>query len=191
MKPLGLALLAGYVACALVARAADATTPVDYAQRSDPFAPGSNAAATPEKKTPATNTSVQDKRVEKNVIERQTAPLGDRRAGIDVKEAREKSVREQDSDRPAATEQPTSGFNHRKAGISTSGDASKPPMVAKYQDSLTAASATNMARFPAMDGATSAKINRFVFRKNPPENGVLSDSKSVTPAAGGSVLDRK
>src|SRR6476659_1460558 len=97
MKPSGLVLLACFSACVLSLHAADATSPVDYTQRNDPFAPGSNAAATPAKKTPATNANVQDKRVEKNVIERQTAPLGDRRAGIDVKEAREKSVREKDS----------------------------------------------------------------------------------------------
>jgi hypothetical protein len=60
--------------------------------------------------------------------------------------------------------------------------------VAKYQDGLTSASATNMARFPAVDRATGAKINRFVFRKNPDEVSAVTGGAEVTPAAGGSVI---
>ena len=187
MKPSGLVLLAICPAWVAVAWAADATTPVDYAQRNAPFAPAGNPASVPEKQTPTTNAAVQDRRFDKTVIDKSTAPLGDRRAPIDLTEAHEKSVREKDSHRPEAKEQPTSAFSHRKAAISTAGDTTKPPTVAKYQDSLTAASAANMARFPALDKATGAKINRFVFRKNPSENQVIPESKTVTPAAGGAV----
>jgi hypothetical protein len=41
-----------------------------------------------------------------------------------------------------------------------------------------------MARFPAMDQATGVKLNRFVFRKNPPDNGGALPGAPVTPAGG-------
>ncbi len=166
--------------------AADATTPVDYTQRNAPFTPGANV--TPEKKSPETNATVQDKRVDKNVVDKKTSPLGDRRAPIDLTEAREKNVREKESRRPEKIEQPTSAFNHRESRYSTADDTKKPPTVSKYQDSLTSASATNMARFPAMDGATSGKINRFVFRKNGAAPSVALEGTPVTPAAGAAAV---
>lgn len=187
MKPSGIAVFATFSACALVARAADATTPIDYTQRNTPFAP--TASVTPDKQSPATNTRVQEKRVEKTTVDKQTSPLGERRAAIEMKEVREKNVREKDSRRPEKVDQPTSAFNHRQATISPSADTTKPPTVAKYQDSLTAASAANMAKYPAMDRATTAKINRFVFQKNPSDS-AAAGSAPVTPAAGGSVLQK-
>lgn len=168
--------------------AADATTPIDYRQRNEPYAPADSVAA--EKQKPATNRSVQDKRVDKATIEKKTSPLRDQQAAIEMKETRPKEVREKDSRRPEATEHVTSGFDHRQARISTTGDTSKPPTVAKYQDSLAAASATNMAKYPAMDKATSAKINRFVFRKNPIDASAAVNGRPVTPAAGGAVLQK-
>lgn len=170
------------------ASAADATTPVDYTQRNTPFAPAGNV--TPGKKTPETNEALQEKRVEKTTIEKETSPLGERRAAIEMKEAQEKNVRAKDARKPEVKDQKKSAFDHRNAAISTSGDQTKPPTVAKYQDSLAAASASNMARFPALDDATSAKINRFVFRKNPPDaQSGVGDSR-VVPAAGGSPLTK-
>ncbi len=190
MKPPGLAVIAFSVVCAAGLRAADATTPIDFTQRNSPYAPGENPAATPQKKSPAVNEPLQEKRVEKSTIDRRTAPLSGRRSAVEVQEAREKNVVEKDSHRPEKLEEPTSAFNHRSAAITTGGDTTKPPTVAKYQDGLTAASATNMARFPAMDRATGAKINRFVFRKNPTETPVTTSGAAVTPAAGGSPLQK-
>jgi hypothetical protein len=168
--------------------AADATSPVDATERNTTYAP--TATVTPEKQTPASNpnTRVQDRRFQTTTVERQTSPLDGQRAAIEMREARDKNVREKDSHRPERTEQPMSAFNHRPAAISTGTDTTKPPTVAKYQDSLTAASASNMARFPALDRATSAKINRFVFRKNPAEAEGALEGTTVTPAAGGSAV---
>ena len=187
-----------FVALALIflsaARAADATSPLDFAQRNAPFAPG-NATTDPKKDTPKTNERVQQKRVDKPTLDKQTAPLAGRRASITIEETRAKSVREKDSHRPETVEQPTSAFNHKPAGISTSGDAKKPPTVAKYQDGM--ASATpwgpgaargNAPTFSATDAAATAKINRFVFRKNPTETSAATDGARVTPAAGGAVI---
>jgi hypothetical protein len=165
-------------------RAADATSPVDYTQRNAPFAPAADARVVPDQQKPVTNGVIQEKRVDKNLVEKTTAPHADRRAGIDVTETRDKHVREKESQRPAAQEQPTSAFNHRRASIATSSDTTKPPTVAKYQDSLTAASASNMARFPAVGRATTTKINRFVFRKNPADASTPVEGKPVTPAGG-------
>jgi hypothetical protein len=172
----------------LPARASDATKPVDYTQRNDPFAPA--ATITPEKKELPRADAIQDKRVEKTTIDKQPAAIGDRRAAIDVQETREKKVREKNSLRPETVEQPMSAFNHREATITTAADTKKPPTVAKYQDSLTAASASNMARFPALDRATTVKINRFVFKKNSSEAAPVTADAPVTPAAGGSPVQK-
>ena len=66
------------------------------------------------------------------------------------------NVREKQSHRVEPVEVPRSAFDHRTATISTGGDTKQPPLVRKYQDSLVAASATNMARFPALDRATGS-----------------------------------
>ena len=167
--------------------AADATTPIDYRDRNEVFAPADAGAA--KKQRPELNTSVPEKRVGKPLVEKETSPLGAREAAIEMKETRAKDVREKDSRRPEPREHVTSSFDHRESAIRTS-DTTKPPLVAKYQDSLTAATATNMARYPAMEKATSAKINRFVFRKNPTEVAAAVSGSPVTPAAGGSVLQK-
>ena len=174
---------------ATTARAADATTTVDAAQRNTPFAP--EASITPDKKTPETDSTVQDKRVDKTVLDKKPATVGDRRAPIDVTEARDKNVRDKDSRTPEKVEQPLSQFNHRESGISTADSTKKPPTVSKYQDSLTSASATNMARFPALAGATGAKLNRFIFRKNAPEKATALEGAPITPAAGGAAAQTR
>lgn len=181
------------VVVSVAARAADATTPVDYTQRNDPFAPTANVT-TKKKETPKTNDAVQQKRVEPATIDKSTAPLAGRRAPIPLEEARAKAVREKDSHRPETVEQPTSAFNHKPAGISTAADATKPSTVTKYQQSMAAAqpwgpgaARGNTAVFSATDAAAAAKINRFVFRKNPTETSAATDGATVTPAAGGSA----
>jgi hypothetical protein len=75
--------------------------------------------------------------------------------------------------------------------MSTAADSNKPQLITKYQDGLTSASATNMARFPALDRATGAKINRFVFRKNAPDPAVALDGAAITPAAGGATVQKQ
>ena len=164
-------------------RAEDATTPVDLTKRNGFFAPA--ATVNPDQKPMGRDSQVQEKRVEKNTIEKRPATVGDRRAAIDVQEARDKNVREKDSHRPERTEQAMNQFNHRDAAITTAGATTKPPIVAKYQDSLSSARASNMARFPANGGMTASKINRFVFRKNAPEAAALTGDAAITPAGGG------
>lgn len=190
MRSSTLVFLVIICAGALAAHAADATSPVDATQRSAPYAPA--ATVVPGKQAPADNTNqrVQGQRIEPPVVDRQTSPLTDQRAAIDIAERREKNVREKESHRPEAAEQPLSAYNHRESRYATSTPATKPPTVAKYQDSIAAASASNMARFPALEGATAAKINRFVFRKNAAESPGVTNGAAITPAAGGSPIQK-
>jgi hypothetical protein len=182
----GQILLAAFALSVTASRAADATSPIDYTQRNSPYSPAGSVE--PEKKTPALHPTIPEKRVEKPMVEKPTAAISDRRARIEVTETREKQVREKKSHRPEVIEQPTSAYNQQLSHITTSGDTKRPPTVAKYQDSLTAASASNMARFPAVDRATTAKINRFLFRRNPPEIPPVVGTNPVTPVAGGSPI---
>lgn len=188
MRTLPLACLAILGAGAVAVHAAEATRPVDATQRSEAFGVGATVA--PDKQAPGdrTNTQVQERRFESTTLDKKLSPVGGERAAIDVRETREKKVVEKESSKPEARERQMSGYNQKSSTISTGADTRKPPTVARYQDGLTAASATNMARFPALDGATSAKINRFVFRKNPSETTGVTEGKPVTPAAGGSVV---
>lgn len=179
----------------LAARAADATTPIDYTQRNAPFAPA--PAAPPPKQSPEVNATVQRKRVEPPTIEKPAAALGDRRAPLAVEETRAKTVREKQSRRPEGEEQPISPFNHKPAPLTTDASTTKPATVAKYQDSLAAATpwgpgaaSGNTPRFSAADPAAAAKINRFVFRKNPAEPAPSAPGAPVTPAAGGSPVPK-
>jgi hypothetical protein len=189
MKTSGLAVALILVAGALNGRAADATSPIDYTQRNTTYAP--DGSVTVPKQSPASNRAAQqDKRVEKRAVEKSLAPVGERRAGVDVTETREKPVREKDSRRPEVVERKASTYDHKTAPVSTGAHTTSPPMVAKYNDSMMAASAANMARFPAVDRSTTAKINRFVFRRNPAEPGAVTEGSRVVPAAGGSPLPK-
>jgi hypothetical protein len=169
-----------------IARAADATTPVDYTQRNGPFAPGASIA--PEKNAPAIDRAVQDRRIEKPTVAKPAAAIGQRRAAIEVGESRDKTVRDANVRSPELVNAPRSALNHRAATISPAADLRKPPLVTRYQEEMAAASAHMMAVYPALDRATTAKINRFVFRKNNPEPLPATDGAAATPAAGGSSV---
>ena len=162
-------------------RAADAIQAVDYTRKDLAFTPA--ATVTPPVRAPQTDTSVQGKRVDISINDKALSTLAGRRAAVDLQEAQAKNVLEKDSRRPEAREAAMSGFNHRESVIATVSDARKPEMVSKYQASLSAASASNMARFPAAGAATTAKLNRFVFRKNS-SDAAAAVGLPITPAAG-------
>lgn len=164
------------------ARAADPAK-VDYTGRNAPFAAA--VGVTPDKRAPELNSSLQNRRVEPAVVDKKSAAVGERRAGIDLTETREKTIVGKDSRQPEVRERILSSYDHRESRIKTSTPAEKPPIVTRYQDSLSSASATNMARFPALDRATSVRINRFVFRKNEsPGTGAASTAPVVSAARG-------
>jgi hypothetical protein len=190
MKLSGFILSAGLLlAGAVTGWAADATSPLKPAERNTPFA--ATPSVTPEKKEPEANAKVQEKRVDKNVVEKTPAAVGDRRAAISVEETRDKNVRDKNARSPERVEQPMSAYNHRESAMATGANTSKPQTVAKYQDGMTSASATNMSRFPAIDRSTAAKINRFIFRKNAPDTSRALEGATLTPAAGPAAVQKK
>jgi hypothetical protein len=167
------------------AAATDATTPPDYTSRQTAFAPA--ATVTPPAVPLARADALQEKRVDFPAVDKRAAAWGERRAAVSVTEARPKAEVEKDSHRPEAAAPELNAMNHRAALITTAGDTTKPALVARYQDRLTAASATNMERFPAADRATIGRVNRFVFRKN---ESAAAEAAPVVPAAGGSAVQR-
>lgn len=187
LRPIAFVLI---LAVITTARGADATSPVDPAQRNESFAPVQGV--TPELRMPAdsVNSKMEERRVAPNSIERKESPLGSRRAPVETGETREKTVVGKDVRVPETRQLPMSPFDHQSSARSTKDDTRRPPTVSKYQDSLDAASASNMARFPALNSATTAKINRFVFRKNTAEPDRGLGDAPVTPAAGGASLGR-
>jgi hypothetical protein len=182
-------LLIAFFALVASARAADATSPIDYTQRNTPFAPATTGRTT-ETRAPEKNETLQDRKVEKTVIDKSKASVGERRAAVEVGETKEKTIVEKTTVPTEKRPHVASDFDHRDARITTKDEALPNTRVAKYQDSLSAASATNMARFPALGKATTGKINRFVFRKNGAEPTGVTGSAPVVPAAGGGEIKR-
>ncbi len=168
-----------------IGRGADATRPVDYTDRNTPFAPESGVK--PPVQSPAIAEDLQSKRVTPAVINQKSSPLGDRKAAIDVSETRPKSVQEKAVKSPEAKSPSRNDLTDRRSRITTATQVN-PQRVSKYQESLVAASATNMARFPAVDRETTAKLNRFVFRKNAGEPVDSPIGAPISPAAGGSPV---
>ncbi len=168
-----------------LARAADATRTLDYTQRNTPFAP--EAGVKPPVQSPAVVEDLQNKRVTPAVIDRKTSPVGDRKAAVDVNETRPKSVQEKVVKTPDSKAPTRNDLTDKRSGITTAKQIN-PQRVSKYQESLVAASATNMARFPAVGADTTAKVNRFVFRKNAGEPVDSPIGAPISPAAGGSPI---
>lgn len=164
---------------------ADATRPIDYTNRNTPFAP--EAGVKPSVKSPAVVDGLQNKRVTPAVIDRKSSSLGDRKAAVDVSETRPKSVQEKVVQSPDAKKPTRNDMTDRRSEFTTATQVN-PQRVSKYQESLVAASATNMARFPAVDRETTAKLNRFVFRKNAGEPVDSPIGAPISPAAGGSPI---
>ena len=160
--------------------AADAAK-VDYTERSTRFAPV--AGINPDKRVPETNSALQDRRLAPAVTAPQTAAIGSRRAAIDLTEARDKTVLTPDSRRPEAEAPELSRFDHRESRFQPDPAHAGPKMVERYQSALTTANATNQARSPALGAGTTARVNRFVFRRN--AAAPTGPAVDVVSAAGG------
>lgn len=166
---------------------ANPTAPIDVTQRNADFAPA--ASILPGKRTPEVDRDLQDRRVGAPTLDlpRAEAPS---RASIDVAETRAKTVRENPRNLLAPLPPATSPANRRAEALSTSNEVIKPPRVARFQEGLAAAREASRARYPALQGATTAKLNRFVFRKNAPDVAPLSAAAVAAPAGGGSRPSR-
>lgn len=185
MKRSGCVVLVCVSLCVAAARGATATQPIDHTERNTSLAPTNTVR--PDTRRPEIEETVQQKRVTPATIDKKPAAVGDRKSPLAIKETQEKTMFEKDIRATEKLEQPRSAFNQQRARISVSGDTTKPPMVAKYQDSLTASNAISTARLPAVSSNATAKINRFVFRKNGGELANTPQRATAVPAAGGSA----
>lgn len=182
MKSSGLIVCASTsLVLASLAQAASATAAIDPTRRNETFSPA--ATVSPAAQQPQAQRIFADEPGEKKALTLDRAVLGERRAPIELAEAQEKTVAGKNMLVPPVTPKSAAEFEHRMAPFSTAADTRAPSRVAKYQDRLTAATATNMARFPAPGGATVAKLNRFVFRKNPPDLSALAPAGTAAAGA--------
>jgi hypothetical protein len=185
MMPSGSVVLASMCVIFSDGRAADATRPIDYTDRNAIFAP--DATVKPAARSPIIADEIQRKRVDPPTVDKATVPAGESRTPLEVVEAREKRVQPKVTITPEKTVPEPSALGQKRSGI-TVATTINPPLVAKYQDSLVAASAANTAHFAALDQRTTAKINRFVFRKNGADPTGSAIGAPVVPAAGGSAV---
>ncbi len=118
--------------------------------------------------SPSDRRTLENRRLDQTTTAPVAENVRERTAPLAVHEAQPKTVRENIVQHPSSLPQPRSAFDGRNASIATADTLARPPLVKKYQDSLAAASAANMSRFPAADSKTVGRINRFVFRKNGP-----------------------
>jgi len=185
MMPSGSVVLASMCVIFSDIRAADATRPIDYTERNAVFAP--DATLKPAARPPALAEEIQRKRVAPPTVDKATVPAGESRAPLELSESREKRVQPKATITPERTVPGPSALDQKRSPISVASTVN-PPLVAKYQDSLVAASAANTAHFAALDQRTTAKINRFVFRKNGADPTGSAIGAPVVPAAGGTAI---
>lgn len=174
-------------------QAADGVPPADdYRQRNPTFMP--SAATAPGQQKPGIATPIQGHRIEKNRLDRPSwataTPAeaegnilpGEHRVPVERMEKDARAVAAGDVRRPLAGTPPMSELNRRAARVAT-GAGVTPPLVARYQDSLDAARAATLARFPTAGKATPATIHRFVFRRNAPDAAAWGGA-AIVPAGG-------
>jgi hypothetical protein len=129
---------------------------------------------------------VQDSRFPTPEVRDKTmAPANDRRAPVEVKETRDKTILDRkDYPKPEVRDRELNRYDGEKARIQPQGDMIKKyDTVSKYQNRLTDAEAAASQRQPKFEKRTTFdKVNRFVFHRNGPGE----DGKAlVTPAGGG------
>lgn len=158
---------------------ATAATPLDPTARNAEFSPSASVSIpliTPEVSVPQP--------LAKAVLNPPTQAASTQRlAAQPVQEPAEKRVASPAARRPEASRVSATTLAVR-ATLVTSDHVLVSPTVTKYQDGLAAARTATPARFPAGSAAAVSRINRFVFRRNPPEAGTAVDPAAAVPAGG-------
>ncbi len=131
------------------------------------------------------NDNVQDQRFRApEMIERKDAAIGDRRAPIDMKEKREKTIIDRkDYPKPEVREREMNRHDGEKSIIQPKGDQVKTyDKVSKYQSRMQDASASAQ-RQPSFEKRTTFEnLNRFIFKRNGPGS---EGGNAVVSTAGG------
>lgn len=147
--------------------AANPGAPVDYLQRNEKFAPA--PTVNPAVRTPETVQSLQARRVDQPVVEKNSTGASDQRAALELAESQPKTVRQFDAHSPAAAPMTMSTLNHRPSAIEPKASLKSPPLVSKYQDGMkNAATLTPAPVFKKR--VTSGGLNRFVPHKGAGES---------------------
>jgi hypothetical protein len=167
------------------AHATDAAK-VEYAERNTPFAPA--ATVTPSKKTPETNSTLQERRVTPNVVPQSNTSAAERRAPTDINETRGKNLITPDSHRPEFKKPELNTYDHRPSKYQPDTEHEKPKLVERYRTNVSADTLTHQGRFTAADPAANARINRFIFRRNV---ATPTGAPAVTPAGSAPVSTPK
>jgi len=177
---IALAVAVGWF-CARSPAVADVTAPIDYTRRNEAFAPAPSVV--PDIRRPVESSTLEDDPRSFPVSSPSPGPLEDRRAPIAITETRPKSVARPEPLRPDASAPTMSALDHRRAPISPGTQAVKPPLVEKYQATLSPRGAIRVVRLPALAPDATAAIDRFVFRHNQP----VPSPATATAAASGAA----
>ncbi len=137
---------------------------VDYTKPNERFAP--SAEVQPDKRTPESNRAVQDQRVSPAVTKPAATAPGERRAPVELAETRDKRLLAPETAKPEVRATELSPFDHRESRFRTDATAEKPRLISRYQDAMTSANTIAQERSPALGADTTARVNRFVFRRN-------------------------
>lgn len=165
---------------------------VDAAKQNTQLAPTPESADTPlsprretNQRTFFRNDHVQDQRFSvPDSVQRKDAVVGERRAPIDMKESRGKTVIDRkDYPKPEVRDRELNRHDGEKSRIQPDGDmVRKYDTVSKYQDGMKDAKTAAIQRQPKLEKRTTfEKLNRFIFKRNSPG---APDGKPMVTTAG-------
>jgi hypothetical protein len=167
MKPSGATFAMLVFSCAVAAmRAAGAGQPADLAKRNETYAAA--PTITPEVRAKEGAETLQNRRVDFSVREKaEPAVPADRRAAVEVNEARAKTVLPTESSRPAARTKAMSALNHRVSDLDPKDRLAPPTTVAKYQDGMRGATTIGAGGAVVIEKpGLFSRLNRFVFQRH-------------------------
>ncbi|MFH1500278.1 MAG: hypothetical protein ABII82_20930, partial [Verrucomicrobiota bacterium] len=128
---------------------------------------------------------VQDRRFDRGeLLDQPDAPVGDRRADIDLQESREKTLIEPELKTYERLDYDPSRYDGQRSDrFRTGDDIYRTSMAQRYQNSLgeaqDAAPKTVVKKRTTFDS-----VNRFIFRRNRPEGDELFGSAGAAPGPG-------
>lgn len=170
------------VALALVAPLSAAPGKLDTTKRARTST--EQKAVLPEQVPMQKNDVLQERRVEREVMPRRDALVGERRSTITVEEEREKEMfRTPDRPQYEQIERKDSPWAGKQSRFSTAEDGYRSRVATRFQDKIGDASPINSKATPVIEQRTTfSRINRFAFRKNADQTIEATTAGSERPA---------
>lgn len=170
------------VALALVAPLSAAPGKLDTTKRARTST--EQKAVLPEQVPMQKNDVLQERRVEREVMPRRDALVGERRSTITVEEEREKEMfRTPDRPQYEQIESKDSPWAGKQSRFSTAEDGYRSRVATRFQDKIGDASPINSKATPVIEQRTTfSRINRFAFRKNADQTIEATTAGSERPA---------